>query len=389
MDSAGDEPDVITVAPPWTRSVLHVCSSLLVAGILFCVFGKVEHTGVARGIVRFAGGSNTLASQATGVVAEVKVAPGDMIEAGQPLVTLDSAAGRSALLAAERAVARAEALHRAFERDEKKLYALEKSQLERRVAILAARSRSHGASASRLHGKEAAYERLENAGLASAIEHGNIREELAASDRERLRVEDEIAQTEIAITGLSRELEATELRLTTQLQEAIDHRDAVALGLAESAILAPRRGRVDSVVVKSGDTVTVGTAIARVLPADAPLQVVAFAHETDRGFLVPGMAARVELDQFPPSEFGWVIAKVTRVGGDLVSRAEVRSAFGDFASEEPAGALHSVELEIVEAQTPPVLRAKISAGAMVNARYVLRRERIVFVLSEPLRRVWE
>jgi HlyD family secretion protein len=383
------DPDVITIAPPWARTLLYVCCSVLLTAVAFCVFGKVEQTGTARGIVQFAGGSHTLASQATGVVSEVKVGPGDRVEEGQPIVTLDSAAGAAALLEAERGVTRAQAMMNDFRLVEKPLVGRQQAQLERRVAILRARVGSQVATSQRLRGKEETYRRLEQAGLASTLDRGAVNEEVAASTREHLRVEDDIAQTEIAATNLAREAEAKELLLSNQLREATDHRDSVKLGVAQNAVLAPRAGRVDSVVVKSGDTLTPGTAVARILPLDAPLQVVAFAPDADRGFLESGMEARVELDQFPPSEFGWVSVKVARVSSDLASKAEVKNAFGDFTNEETTGPVHGVTFNLVPGQTSAELRTRVGAGSMVTARYVLRRERLIFLLSEPLRRMWE
>jgi hypothetical protein len=106
--AAARDADVLRVAPPWSRVVFWLATSLIVTALALAFIFDVEQTGFARGILRVAGGVQTVSAQAAGVVQDVGARSGDVINAGTLLVRIDSAQTRAAIVEAERQIELAE-----------------------------------------------------------------------------------------------------------------------------------------------------------------------------------------------------------------------------------------------------------------------------------------
>jgi len=111
---------------------------------------------------------------------------------------------------------------------------------------------------------------------------------------------------------------------------------------------------------------------------------VCFLPEKDRAFVKEGDAALLEMDQLPYAEFGTVRARVLRISSDLASPHELQDALG----EGPALAAPSfrVELEITDAGAARKAKVPLRSGMLLNARFTLRRQRLITLVLEPLRK---
>lgn len=81
-----EQGDVLHLSPAWTRWTYWLLVSLLMAGLLYCFFGRVYEYAAGPALIRVEGRSD-LTLHAPGVVATVEVVPGQRVEAGQTLVT--------------------------------------------------------------------------------------------------------------------------------------------------------------------------------------------------------------------------------------------------------------------------------------------------------------
>jgi len=168
------------------------------------------------------------------------------------------------------------------------------------------------------------------------------------------------------------------------VQNAETKRDALAFVQGQTVVTAPEDGVVEALLVKPGEVVQPGQAVGKLLPQGASLQVVSFLAEKDRAFVKPGDHVHLELDQLPYAEYGALRAKVVRVSDDLASPFEVREAMGeDQKLEAPS---YRVELEIVDTKPLDEARVKLRTGMLMNVRYTLRRQRLVTLVLDPLRR---
>lgn len=377
------EGEVLRVVPPWSRTILGVASVIVALALGSAFVVKVDQTGHGRGVLRVAGGVQAVASQTTGVVLELSSRSGDIVPAGALLAKIDSTATKTALLEAERQIARAEEDVAAFVARRDKEQAERIGLLKQRAGLLQKRAQNQNAAVGRLRDRLATYDRLVAEGLASALDRGAVENEVGAAQRSSLQMEEEISATRLQIANISAEL-ATDLdRRKAEARKAKDRRDALAFQLAQTEVHSPHSGRLEAMVVKVGDSVAVGTPIARIIPEGAPRQVIVFLPEADRAFLREGAEVRIELDQLPSGEFGSLRANVARIASDLATAAEITEALGETKLDGPT---YRVELEIQDGEIIKKLDKLLRPGSLVTARFVLRTRRLATLLFEPLKR---
>lgn len=374
----------LEVVPPWARSitVLSVIFVLVAVGVAFGC--KVEQTGQARGVLRVVGGSHTVVTAIAGTAVDVRVHAGDAVAAGDIILLLDSAPTRAIATEAEAAVVLAEKQLAAFKSRRTELHKERRRLLLERVQLLGIRERNQAANLARLRSKLASTERMERGGVASALDVNSVADEVSAAEREQTRLREEITALREQTATLDTDIDAEANRLELDLQRARDRREALAIARRDTTVRAPVAGRVDTLLVKSGEAVGVGATIARVIPTGTPLQIVAFLPERDRAFVKTGLRARVDLDQFPAGEFGYLAAHVQRVGADIASTAEIQEALGDRAGQSEA--LYRIELDIDAGASPQRLRELVRPGSVLTTRMTLRTRRVGAIVFEPLRR---
>ena len=376
------ESEVLRVSPPWSRGIMRVATVLVALALIAMFIVKVDQTGHGRGVLRVAGGVQAVASQTTGTVLELGARSGEVVPAAALLAKIDSTTTKAALLEAERQIARAEQEIADFVAHRDNEQAARVGLLKQRAGLLQRRVQNQNATVTRLRGRLATYERLAAEGLASALDRGAVENEVAAAQRSSLQLEEEISATRLQIANISAEL-ATELdRRKVELQKAKDRRDALAFQLEQTEVRAPRSGRLEAMIAKVGDTVAIGTPIARLIPEGAPRQVVVFLPEADRAFLHEGAEVRVELDQLPLGEFGSLRGSVTRIASDLATPAELAEALGETKVDGPT---YRIELEIKNSETVEKLDKLLRPGSLVTARFVLRTRRLATLIFEPLK----
>jgi membrane fusion protein len=141
---------------------------------------------------------------------------------------------------------------------------------------------------------------------------------------------------------------------------------------------------VEALLVKPGEVVQAGQVVGKLIPQGAPLQVVSFLAEKDRAFVKLGDEVHLEMEQLPYAEYGTMRARVVRVNDDLASPYEIREALGeDQKLDAPA---YRVELEITNYNALEIAKVKLRTGMLMNVRYTLRRQRLITLVLDPLRR---
>ena len=192
-----------------------------------------------------------------------------------------------------------------------------------------------------------------------------------------------MSETRLQISSISADVAKELGQKRLDVVKARDHREGLVFQLAQTEVHSPQPGRLEAIVVKPGDTVAVGTVIARLVPLGAPRQIVVFLPEADRAFLREGSDVSVELDQLPAGEFGHLRARVARIASDLATQTEIADALSDTKLTEPT---FRVELALEEGAPLQALDQLLRPGSLVTARFVLRKRRLVTLLFEPLRR---
>jgi len=168
------------------------------------------------------------------------------------------------------------------------------------------------------------------------------------------------------------------------LSGAQNRRDSLALVRRQTLVEAPEDGTVEALLARLGEVVQAGQVVGKLIPRGSPLQVVSFLAERDRAFVKVDDEVHLELDQLPYAEYGTLRARVVRISDDLASPFEIREALGeDQKLDHPT---YRVELEITDARAASAARVKLRTGMLMSVRYTLRRQKLVTLVLDPLRR---
>jgi membrane fusion protein len=168
------------------------------------------------------------------------------------------------------------------------------------------------------------------------------------------------------------------------IQNAEVRAEALAFTLGQTVLQAPEDALVEAMLVKPGEVVRAGQALCKLIPRRAPLHAVAFLEEKDRAFVKPGDEVRLELDQLPYAEYGTLRARVERISDDLASRFEIQEALGD--NPLPAVPTFRIELRVTDTHAVEQAGIPLRSGMLLNARFTLRRQRLITLVLDPLRK---
>ncbi len=384
--SAGRLPsDVLQLAGPRVWSVFLLLASLVLSGLAVSILGSVEVTARGRGMVRGAERPLTLQATVPGRLDSWRVAAGDTVAAGQILATFDAAELRAAVAEARQQVAAVDARASASADRVDKQYA------EQRRALTVEAEKMRGRLAGMRETMEM-YERhvammrqLNRREAASRLSVDEKVEKVNVIKGDILAVEGELSQLQQRVAALAAEEERERLKLKQEGAEAHARYDRSVALLEQTVLRAPKAGVVDALLAQSGEMVTPGSALGRLVPTVAASRVVAVIEERNRAFLQPGSTVRLELDQLPPGEFGALHGTVERVGADLIPAAELR----DIVGAEAMGAWYRVEIALSDDGQARALAQYLRPGMLVTARYHLRVRRIITLALEPLRAWFE
>lgn len=381
------EGQVLRVSPPWSWGLFGLLCGVVLASLVIACVAHVDITSKARGVLRAPGGVRSLQPQVGGMVTEVHAHSGQAVQAGQVLITLESASIQAALLEADRKLALARDKLAAFASRQEALYARRLALLRRRVGLLAERERSLDRSVERYDNRAQSYDDLDRKGAVGWMTRDDAVEHLAQAERQRLSSREEVSQTRLAIAALEAERQSDRFRWEEEVQAAETRRNALAFSLEQTTLKAPQSGVLEALLVRPGDVVQPGAPIGRLVAGGAPTHIVAFLQERDRAFVTPGAEVRVEVEQLPYAEFGTLRARVARVAADLAPPYEVKEALGEESSL--AAPVYRVELALEQDGRARSLAARLRPGMLVQTRFTLRTRRLIGMVLDPLRRFVE
>lgn len=357
---------LIQQSPLRARALLYVL--VLVFGVLLFWASVAEIDEVARGNGRVIPSAQLQVIQSFdgGVVSEILVREGQVIEEGEVLLRVDPTRFLSDLggtRASESALrARASRLSAlvadsAFELtsgltnvpdavldQERRLYETSREELEARIAIArdqleqrreelneARARRTQAVRAFELSSRELSVtEPLVATGAVSEVEVLRLQREVARARGDRDQASAQISRLESAIReseGRIREVELTfknqwrnELAETLgRLAELAEGSTALEDRVRLAEVRAPMRGVVQRLFVTTrGGVIAPGREVAEVVPLDDQLLIEARISPRDIAFLRPGLEARVKFTAFDFALYGGLAATVEHISADSI-----------------------------------------------------------------------
>lgn len=313
-----------------TRSLLWACVLALVIFIVWSSWATVDEVTRGQGQVIPTSHQQSIQSLEGGIVSDIQVNEGEVVEPGQVLVVLDQTRFRSAYLESQ---SQARGLQASVVRLEAEVFGAEELALpepemanwpeietERRL-FQARRQRQAEASQAVQRELEAARRQLE-------VVQPLVERE-AVGEMELLRLQREIAGLEGRLTELENtfvqdayaELAAKRAELSALEQVMVQRNDQ----LQRTRLLSPVRGVVNNIrITTRGGVVPPGEEVMQITPLDDQLLIETKIHPQDVAFIAPGMAANVRISAYDFSVYGGLKGEVTQISSDTLEEQTPR-----------------------------------------------------------------
>jgi len=306
---------LMLVTSPRGWLALGAACLVILSVLIWSLVGRIPVTIAGEGILIGSEGLYEVEVLGSGVVAQLLVEVGDLIERGevialidQPLLQqrIDQARDRLSFLGQER---------RRRAQNVSENVDLEVQSLERERLALERRS---GAARERVdwltQRLEAEREALE-LGLLSPEAIQNTVQLLEAARAEVESIDLQLQGNEMARQRASSRETDELISLDSQIREATQELGALELELEQSSrVVNPYDGYVQEIRVDEGQLIAAGQAIASLLKVDAPLQAVVFVSNEGKR-IQPGMRALVSPTTVKREEHGWLVGEVKAISG--------------------------------------------------------------------------
>lgn len=308
---------------PGSKRVLYLIGAVLFAGVFWANFARVEEVTLGEAKVISKSREQLIQSLEGGILTEMMVREGDVVEKGQVLLKIDStravASYREVLskvigLKASIARLRAEAYQQPLQFDE---------MVKGDKAVVQQETQAYNAR------KQALTESLSVLERSYALSMGEIKlsEPLAAkglmSDVEILRMQRQANEIKSQIVErknryqaeANAELARFEMELSQTSENLVGRADVVE----RTTVYAPVHGTVKNVRVNTrGGVIRPGEQILEIIPLEEQLLVEGKIRPADVAFLRPGLAATVKITAYDFSIYGGLKGVVEHISPDTL-----------------------------------------------------------------------
>lgn len=371
----------------------------LVVGLWFGSFAKQE---TMRGQVTASSGAKRVTATVGGIVSRVWVRQGEIVAAGQKLVTIEpqqSSAGADSLIRSDIAALEAERANLAAEQeridtllsrdqgDRDRFFADDgalRETLEEQELRLVAAIETQGVIVEK-------FERYLRRGYAT-------RQQLLAEERAELDYVRQLGETRIQLSQLSTTTTERQRGLQRSSTETLNARSTLTSRIAEigarlerlkadiaTDILAPSDGEIATLNITEGSIADAGEVVAAIVDPGAAIRIVLEAPSSTIGLIEPGQRVVLKYDAFPYKTFGVQYGTVRRVGEAPLS---LPKTLDPATSGDPLRPAQSTFLVEVEPE-----RTAISAygedrplviGSTLSADVVVERRRLIDWVLDPI-----
>ena len=296
----------------------------LVVFVIWAYNSPIEEVTRGQGNVIPSSREQVVQSLDPGIITEILVKEGDIVEKGQVLLKLDDTRSSAVLRESEAKVQNLEAM---IARLKAEAYGKELSfpknvsneLRQREHAAYVARRRAVTDAVSSLTASKAALDK-EIEITAPMVAQGVV------SEVELLRMRRQSSELTLQITERRNRYMADAnnelVQAESELAQAKENMAMRADPVDRSQIRAPMRGiGKDSQIKTVGGVVNVGQDIMQIVPLDDKLLVEAYIRPQDVAFIRPGLPAVVKVSAYDYSIYGGLNGKVTLISPDTVSNS--------------------------------------------------------------------
>ena len=314
---------LLTQTTPGSRLVLHLIAAVLVGGLVWAHFARVEEITQGEAKVISKSREQVIQSLEGGILAQMNVREGDVVEKGDVLLQIDATRAQasyretlSKVIGLKASITRlkAEAYQQPLEFDD--MVKSDKAVMQQEIQAYNARKNALNESVS---GLKRSYdlsmreiqlaEPLAAKGLMSEVEILRMRRQ--ANEIKSQMVE----RTNRYQAEANAELAKFELELSQTSENLVGRADVVE----RTTITAPVHGTVKNVRVNTrGGVIQPGEHILEIVPLEDQLLVEGKIRPSDVAFLHPGLAATVKITAYDYAIYGGLKGTVEHISPDTL-----------------------------------------------------------------------
>lgn len=306
------------------RVLLWLVMATVVSFVVWSAFAELAEVAVGEGKVIAASKEQIIQSLEGGIVTELSVREGDIVEVGQKLATLNPV---QALSSVEETQVRVAALQAKGVRLQAEMTEQSKvtfpEDIEKYTEIV-----------------DRERELFEADRRAFAENVANLREQLrlaeqelklstpllrsgAANEVEVLHLKQKVAELSTRVASTRSEyhvaLKADYVKTMSELEPLLKVREGRSEQLRRTVITSPARGIVKDIRVSTiGGVVAPSGTLMAIVPLDDQLLIEARINPRDIAFIHPGQIATIKISAYESSIYGTLSAKVDRVSPDTI-----------------------------------------------------------------------
>lgn len=315
------------------RALLWTIVAAIAVFLVWARWARLDEVAVGEGRVTPASREQIVQSLEGGILAELEVRAGAVVEAGQKLATLDPVQARSSM---EETLERIAALQARAARLHAQMNAQAKVVFPAELAgkpDISARERELFVADQRAFRENLANQRLQ---LHLAEEELRLALPLlksgATNEVEILRLRQRVAEFSTRLAAMQSEyyvaLKADYAKTMADLDPLLKVREGRADQLRRTVLQAPARGIVKDVRVSTiGGVVPPGGVLMEIVPLDDQLLIEARISPRDIAFIHPGQEATVKISAFDSSIYGSLPATVAQISPDTIEDQVDRRVF--------------------------------------------------------------
>lgn len=313
----------------WTRWAIYCIAIVVVSFTAWAALAELDEVTSAIGKVIPSSREQVVQSLETGVLAELMVAEGQLVEAGQPLLRIDDVRhgahvqeGRSRLDALALAAARLRAESQGTSPE------FPPEVAARNPALLRYERDTFDARRRALESAVAAQQEA----LRLAQDELRVMEPMAArglvSELDVMRVQRSAVDIRGRISELRARHRAEAAAELARVQGESATHSATMIGkedsLRRTVLHAPKRGVVKNIRLTTvGGVVQSGQDLLEIVPTDETLLIETRIRPSDIAFLRPGTPAVVKITAYDSAIYGWLEGRLVQISADTL-RDEVR-----------------------------------------------------------------
>jgi adhesin transport system membrane fusion protein len=315
--------------PPWARYSLRFTLVVLVTFVLWAALTTLDEVTSATGKVIPTSREQVIQSMEAGMLAELMVKEGQVVEEGQSLVRIDDVKLGSNM---QESQVRVHSLQAAASRLRAESLGLPlqfpPELIKNNPQSVRSETETYNA---RRRALESSLSSLQQA-LKLSQDELKITEPLAAkgmvSDIDVIRIQRTIAETRGRVQELQTKSRAEASAELARVEAELGSQQATLTGRADAfrrtVLNAPKRGIVKNIRVTTiGAVVQSGQDILEIVPLDDNLLIETRIRPVDIAFLRPGLIATVKISAYDSGIYGWLEGELLQISPDTL-RDEVK-----------------------------------------------------------------